>query len=254
MECPICKTQNVCFGELKFYAIDKKDVKIPFYICDCSFLYYRHDAVNEQYLTNNKYVNANTGSGASSIFDLKRLDQSLSIVVDRLKLSGGNILDVGCNNGNFIRKLMTAFNDCNFFGMDMIINANVINDLKNIKAMVAQTTDIEFFGKAKMDFISVLHVLEHVDNLNQFILGLKGALTNEGLIYIEVPDAARYHEYFVTPYSYFDLEHINHFTLPALTHLFLSHDLEIESSFVFDIDMSETVKYPVLGAFFKNKK
>ena len=255
MKCPICKAENEIFDNLKFYAIDSKLLIVPYFICECSFLYYRHDFIDDLYISNNKYIQANTGSGANSEFDLKRLDQTLDIVKNKLKLEPnkfGNFLDVGCNNGNFIRKLMNSITIGRFFGTDLIISDKVIADLNEIGVSLAKTTKIDFFGLKKMDFISVLHVLEHVDDLEEFLLGLKRALKPDGLIYVEIPDANRYIDYFITPFSYFDLEHINHFTLTSLQSLFAKYLFEIESSLEFDIYMSENVKYPVLGVFIKN--
>jgi SAM-dependent methyltransferase len=255
MKCPICKAENDIFDNLKFYAIDSKLLILPYFICQCSFLYYRHAFIDDLYISNNKYISANTGSGANSEFDVKRLGQSLEIVKNRILLEPNkfcNFLDVGCNNGNFIRKLMNSFKNGRFFGTDLIIGDKVMADLNEIGVSLAKTTQIDFFGTEKMDFISVLHVLEHIDDLEEFLLGLKRAVRPDGLIYIEIPDANRYIDYFITPYSYFDLEHINHFTLTSLQKLLANYLFEIESSFEFDIDMSEDVKYPVLGVFIKN--
>ena len=55
---------------------------------------------------------------------------------------------------------------------------------------------------------------------------LKKLLNPNGIIYIEVPDANRYSNYYVVPFYYFDCEHINHFDINSLKNLFEDNEFK----------------------------
>ena len=62
------------------------------------------------------------------------------------------------------------------------------------------------------DLIVVNHVLEHVENPVQFLITLKQVLSNEGKIYLDVPDVSAYSD--VTDLH---IAHLYHFSMRTLT-------------------------------------
>lgn len=69
------------------------------------------------------------------------------------------------------------------------------------------------------DCVLCCQVLEHVFALDAFLADIGKLSTPESILYIEVPDAAGYADFFHAPFYYFDREHINHFTLGSLDNL-----------------------------------
>jgi hypothetical protein len=62
-----------------------------------------------------------------------------------------------------------------------------------------------------------------------------------------VPDASRYLQFFIQPYSYLDLEHINHFTIGSLYKCFEKYNYNIIDSWSLSYEMNSGIKYPAIG-------
>lgn len=86
----------------------------------------------------------------------------------------------------------------------------------------------------KFDVIILSHVLEHVYDLGTVATKLTSLLCDNGILYIEVPDAEKYDTRFFSPYHYFDFEHINHFNSFYISYLFSKEGTRTLS--VFDKD------------------
>ena len=245
-ECPICKKNNFKQDNLKFLEVDKNiPLSVDYFICDCSFMYYRFKNISKNYSINNKYINRNTGSGADISFDIKRLEKSFSNISDYLSRCN-SLIDVGCNNGTFLKLVKENNENILLYGSDVEICDETIKDLNDIGIKIKQTTDISDFN-IQFDFISINHVLEHVEDIDDFFDKLKRVLNANGKIYIEVPDSSRYLDYYFQPFSYFDLEHINHFNIQNIEHLVNLKGFNVVEKFELDIDMSHNIKYPGIG-------
>ena len=88
------------------------------------------------------------------------------------------------------------------------------------------------------------HVLEHIIDVQGAVAGLRSLVKPGGLVYIEVPDAARYHDHLVAPFHDFNTEHINHFSVGTLKRLFASRGWKIVAFGSKAISSSPTAKYP----------
>ena len=85
-------------------------------------------------------------------------------------------------------------------------------------AMVGSLSKIpENIGK--FDLIILSHVLEHVQDLNQAIFEVSNLVSENGSVFVELPDATRYADHVVAPFQEFNTEHINHFSQIGLMNL-----------------------------------
>jgi SAM-dependent methyltransferase len=75
--------------------------------------------------------------------------------------------------------------------------------------------------------VSLIAVLEHVVDAAAVVREAVQLLEPDGLVYVLVPDAARFSEYLDAPYQQFSVEHINYFTTGSLTNLFAGAGLDI---------------------------
>jgi hypothetical protein len=75
------------------------------------------------------------------------------------------------------------------------------------------------FGGERFDLILMASVLEHLRDLERTLTELRGLLREGGSIWVEVPDAARFADYVLSPFQQFSLEHINFFTTQTLERL-----------------------------------
>ena len=250
--CPICNSEkNLEVDVLGFLSFDSDDTCINIKECyNCGFIFYRHDKIDSLYHDDNSKYSKDSGSGANSKFDKKRLGKTFKYLANKINLDKEKtVLDIGCNNGYFLSLFSSYSNE--LYGVDLNINESKYSE--NLK--LAETSDLNIFKKT-YDLITINHVLEHVDNVNVFLNEVFANLNVEGYVYIEVPDAERYSEFEISPYSYFDLEHINHFRLNDLTNLIYKHDknliiIDINRSF---FEMSNKYSYPSLGILIKKSE
>jgi len=254
MKCFVCGKENSIYNELKFLSIDEpQPIKLDLFICDCGFAFYRHNEISKIYKENSKYVTNNTGSGAAKKFDVKRLGNSFSNVSSHLQPSN-DILDIGCNNGVFL-DILYQNGYTHLTGTDFAINREYTSELEQNGVKIYEASSLKSIPfNSKFDFITVNHVLEHVDNIDSFIKEIKDLLTTDGYLYIEVPDASRYIDNYFQPFSFFDLEHINHFSLDNLSVFLHKHGFQQINTFSFDYAMSDTINYPGIGILVKRQE
>lgn len=124
------------------------------------------------------------------------------------------VLEIGPGDGVFLKeldKLKKFFYD---------LNPNVIRML-NKKFTFININKTE----KKFDLICASHVLEHVVNPYLFLKKIKKHLSNNGVIFLEVPDFT----YFSEPEKVegFIYEHLHYFSLKSIYNLFEKLNLEI---------------------------
>lgn len=105
------------------------------------------------------------------------------------KIKNSTILDVGCSFGNFLK----LFYDLGgkVFGIEPSISdasyAKKINHVKIIQNFFETTKN----SIEKFDFISILYVLEHVEDPFTILSKIYQNLKPDGLLFLEVPDSTK---------------------------------------------------------------
>lgn len=164
-----------------------------------------------------------------------------------------SILDVGCANGGllvWLKKLGYK----NLSGLD--VPKRCIENARKQGANAFQgnlfSIDSDIPDK-KFDFITFTHVLEHIYDLRKAVNNLVGKLNEKGILYVETPNASRFAEYYFSPFSYFDVEHINHFDKNSLKNLFLQKNLDL-LELVEDETRVSNKTYPVIYASYQKQE
>lgn len=70
-------------------------------------------------------------------------------------------------------------------------------------------------------------------------------------MYLEVPDASRYSDFYKVPYHYFDCEHINHFDENSLRNVLLQFSLKCVTLTRKEIPVSNRELYPAVYSVFR---
>lgn len=96
----------------------------------------------------------------------------------------------------------------------------------------------------QFDLVVLSHVLEHVRDFGLALRMLKEVVAIGGCLYVEVPDATRYADHFVTPFHYFDTEHINHFSLSTLGRALAAAGFVEREKGIKEVPITEAVSYP----------
>lgn len=111
---------------------------------------------------------------------------SYEIVLDICsKISDGNILDIGCADGQLLSMLPSSFNK---FGIDISERACVLSREKGIKAQCSTFKSAEITNK--FDLIIALDLIEHLEKPNDGINKISSILKKGGYVIIETGNAA----------------------------------------------------------------
>ncbi len=143
-----------------------------------------------------------------------------------------NILDVGAGTGEFLK--VCKNNSWNVFGTEPDNDARSTAAKKGILLQ----EDLSKFTNQKFEIITLWHVLEHVENLSEYISTLNNMLSDSGRLIIAVPnfkseDAKYYKEFWAA----FDVpRHLWHFSQNAIHQLFLSENMLVEKTIPMKFD------------------
>lgn len=257
--CPICSHESCAVLHSQAFSLPEGHPLSSGYdivICEaCGFVYADTSIKQEDYdifySKDSKYESVTTSTGAGvTAWDKNRLQQTASQIANVFLGKSARILDIGCANGGLLRALKEiGFN--NLVGLDpsqacVAYTSQTVGIQAHVGSLMSLGEDLGNF-----DLVILSHVLEHVQDLNKAIIQMKNILKQNGLIYIEVPDANRYQEYNFSPFQEFNTEHINHFSLMSLINLFSRNGFAPSHTGHRIIYTSPDMPYPVVQSFFK---
>ena len=153
-------------------------------------------------------------------------------LINSFNTSTKKILDVGAGTGDFLK--VCKNNSWNVFGIEPSLDARNIAAKKEI-VLLENLSEIE---NLKFDVITLWHVLEHVENLQEYINTLKSLLTENGTLLIAVPnyksyDAKHYKEFWAA----FDVpRHLWHFSQTSISKLFSEVNMVVEKTLPMKFD------------------
>jgi len=163
------------------------------------------------------------------------------------------VLDYGCGGADLIISLAQRARASKFTGYDpsaSVESAAALVDSAQLDN-VSITGDASQLAATKYDLIIASHVLEHFIDLDEIKI-LADLLTEDGILYAEVPDASRYDALPRRAYlGYFDRIHVNHFSSQSLARTAAQYGLGHAGTLRYDFPYPDGGKYPALGMLFK---
>ena len=143
-----------------------------------------------------------------------------------------NILDIGARTGDFLK--VCKVNLWNVYGTEQDIEARNIAAKKG----VLLHKDVSHFTDKKFEIITLWHVLEHVENLEEYISTLEKLLTKNGTLIIAVPNYKSYDaNYYSKFWAAFDVpRHLWHFSETSISKLFAPVNLKVEKTLPMKFD------------------
>lgn len=145
-------------------------------------------------------------------------------LINSFRLSSKNILDVGAGTGDFLK--VCKQNSWNVFGTEPSLDARTIAEKKGIHLR----ENLSEYKNQQFDIITLWHVLEHVENLSEYIDELNILLKDNGRLIIAVPnfksaDAEHYKNFWAA----FDVpRHLWHFSQNSIHKLFGLVNMKVE--------------------------
>ena len=163
-----------------------------------------------------------------------------------LRISGlvprldSRILDSGCSTGSLLAALgRLGYKDLH--GVDpsaeSVFQANA---RAGINAEIGTFSSIPV-GIGTFDLICATGVFEHLWDVDAALEALLPLLREDGVIYVEVPNARRYLDPYISPYEDFSTEHVNHFSAISLRWLASRFGLKTISEISYEARLTEEV-------------
>ena len=181
----------------------------------------------ENYYESEDYI-SHTNSKKSLIDKLYQTVRKYTLIkkvnlINSFKSKEKTILDVGCGTGDFLVACKKKGWYVNGVEPNVKARQIALQNLKEVKETLRQ------FSFETYDVITLWHVLEHVENLNEYILELKKLLNPNGVLIIAVPnyksfDAKYYNEHWA---AYDVPRHLWHFSQTSIKNLFKNVNMEV---------------------------
>jgi 2-polyprenyl-3-methyl-5-hydroxy-6-metoxy-1,4-benzoquinol methylase len=221
-KCPICGNRHhKLLFKIKLANFDQYSCFNNFriaYCTKCGFLlndiYYTPEEINKFYVEESPYLTVSShGAGGNSNADVERYEKYLSIIKPYINKKS-RICDVGCAKGGLL-EFLVANGYKNVYGVEMSPKLVEISKAAGLNIQLGNAAHIPLpIDRKKYDCLFFTNVFEHLFDLSEVLLSINNSLTENGHIFIEVPDYENYSN--IDFYPYYHLlnprEHINHFS------------------------------------------
>lgn len=221
--CPLCRGVSRPQDRLAFGPKPGlPDVLLLEWCSTCNFLF----AINVSACAYRSYY-ASVRNDADHVVTTDRADSLVRLQTERLAevlpaAFVGSVLDFGCGEGRLLQALARRFPAAALYGYDVadfLPASTGIRPLRTIDDLVE-----------RFDVIVLSHVAEHLVRFD-VIDTLRRLLALRGLLYLEVPNPARYTACPRREFLYYiDRLHINHFSMRAMRRLVGRSGLEVRAT------------------------
>lgn len=184
------------------------------------------------YYESEDYI-SHTDSKKSLIDKLYQIVKSYTLnkklkLINSFQTEEKTILDVGCGTGDFLLKCKN--NGWNIVGVEPNKNATNLATSKLFKNGEFKIDQNLFdLKQGSFDVITLWHVLEHVPNIEDYMLKLKSLLKPNGVLVIAVPNFKSYDAYYYKQFwAAFDVpRHLWHFSKKSIQLLFSKIEMRV---------------------------
>ena len=225
--CAVCGNKDVeVLRNLKFELLGGVNLPDNYDIvfCNiCDFVYADTSATQDDY--DEFYQKHNIYEDATSYSNMEKCKSIFDQLSNRWN-KNKSILEIGFANGELLKMFKKAGYQ-QLYGLDP--SKKCVDNLIKFGISAFQESLLKHNIKKEFDYIILSHVLEHILDIRSAMKNICDLLKYDGEIYIEVPDLKQYKENSVSPFNYFDIEHINHFTAYSLSNLMELNGLRIIS-------------------------
>lgn len=144
-------------------------------------------------------------------------------ILNKFSGSKGSLLDVGAGTGDFL--LCSKKSGWFIQGIEPNLKARKLASKKGVDLL----ENIKEISNEKFDVITLWHVLEHIPDLENYILKLKAMLKDKGIIIIAVPNYKSYDaQYYKEFWAAYDVpRHLWHFSPNSINFLFSKQKMKV---------------------------
>lgn len=256
--CPVCYGEEVeLLHRQDFVLPDEHPLANGYWVVmcqQCGFIYADVSSTQKQYdefyATQSKYEDSSTSTGGGeTCWDNKRLSETASIIQKNLDCTDTRILEIGCANGGLLHCLKSA-GYSKVVGVDPSATCVKTLQSRGIQAIRGTLNSLPS-SLGIFDCVILNHVLEHVYDPRSDLSSLVIHLAEKGILYVEVPNAALYHQFDYAPFQEFNTEHINYLSEGSLVNLLGVAGFGCRGISTKMIAISAGRFYPALFGFFQ---
>ena len=230
--CPICNNEDLIhYTNCRDHTVSKDE--FPIVSCETCLLKITSPRPSEseidKFYESENYISHTNRK--SSFFDwvyqlVRVYTTERKVWLLKRNTKGRVHLDYGCGTGEFLNAC--AKSGFETHGVEPSKKARTLAE-KNYNLSVTGNTDLSNFKKGEIKSISLWHVLEHVDNLNNLIKQIKKILSEEGKVFIAVPNHESWDcDYYKEYWAAWDVPiHYWHFSSKAVVKLFKKHGFKL---------------------------
>lgn len=254
--CPICKSKSFSpFLECLDYSVSKELFKLV--KCNsCSFTLTnprpKSSNLHNYYLSKDYISHTNKKTGLLNIIyqTVRGISIKSKIKLIESYITKGEILDIGCGTGEFLYSCKK-----NGWGTTGVEPSEIARDqgIKNLGLSIEKETDLSSFKSNSFDVITLWHVLEHIEDLENIIKNLYRILKNNGMLFIAVPNLNSYDaNYYKNFWAGYDVPiHLWHFSKKTISMIFNNYRFKLIKTkpLIFD-----SFYVSILSEQYKNKK
>jgi SAM-dependent methyltransferase len=233
--CPVCNSKKI---SSVFSAIDYTVSKSNFSIWECEICSFRftQDVPSQHeigpYYQSHAYIShTDTKEGlVNRLYHSVRnftLKSKRKLVEIQTQKSSGNMLDVGCGTGAFLNEMKSSGWTITGLEPDEQASKNA-HELYNITTK--KPDQLFHLPKNNFDAITMWHVLEHVHQLPEYLETLKALLTDNGVLFIAVPNYTSYDaSHYKQCWAAYDVpRHLYHFSPKSMELLLSTFGLKLK--------------------------
>lgn len=258
--CPLCGAKDSeILADIPFGDFDESGLsrRLRLLCCrDCRQIFNEVEggaAVLDRYYSVQALYSADmgVGSGGSGPKDLERYAGTHEKLAPFLKKEA-RIVDVGCAKGGFLA-FLKDLGYGRLTGVDL--NQTCIGHIREELGLAAEMGSVYRlpFRDGEVDVLVLSHVLEHLHDLHGAVREMKRVLADSGVLFIELPDAARYGEFPVADFYWLSQrEHVNHFDSHHLARLLLLNGLKVLDAGRMEMEMAPGVPNPLIYTVAEN--
>jgi 2-polyprenyl-3-methyl-5-hydroxy-6-metoxy-1,4-benzoquinol methylase len=232
----------ICSNENYEIVLETKGYKL-FKCLSCDLIFARQNEqkkLNGEGLYANYYQKENAsrfGSMVEWVIKIFRFLRAYRIFI--LRPRSKSILDIGSGRGWMLYFLKKYFQYARVAGTQISPNAYKFSKEK-LKLEIYDKDLLGLSFKGKFDVITILHVLEHVENAELYVERISALLNDKGLLFIEVPNFNSWTRKLTAGYWLaLDLKHhLTFFTSSSLISLLKKYNLKTKRVRTFSLEYS----------------
>lgn len=184
-----------------------RGVDLTAYQCPCCGFVSVPMGLSDDYYDD--YVNVPSLSPQAQQFQTEQAQD----FVKRFGLSGRSVLEIGCGDGFFLQSMQNAGAHC--FGIEPSSVQRELACARGLRVEQGILSGKRILAEAPFDAFVTRQVFEHIEDIRDFLLTIRGNLRRGAVGLVEVPNLDK----LVDEARFFDFipEHINYFTSRSLS-------------------------------------